>query len=81
MAYVDGSNLELMYLKEKEDDRNIVAHEIGHTLGALDKKSNEDIMYEHNQNSSSIILSQDSVNEIINNALLKERNRQKDEDE
>ena len=72
-----------MYLKEKEDDRNIVAHEIGHTLGALDKKSNEDIMYEHNQNSTSIMLSQDSVNEIINNALQKEkeRNQQQDKNE
>ena len=72
-----------MYLKYKEDDRNVVAHEVGHTLGALDKKSNEDIMYEHNQNSTSIMLSQDSVNEIINNALQKEkeRNQQQDKNE
>ena len=83
LAFVKGSNLELMYLKYKEDDRNVVAHEVGHTLGALDKKSNEDIMYEHNQNSTSIMLSQDSVNEIINNALQKEkeRNQQQDKNE
>ena len=65
LSYVTGPGNGLMYMPEGNENILINIHEIGHTLGASDKDSLSDIMYKSLDENVLVTLTQESINEII----------------
>ena len=69
LGYVTGDKMNNIVLTTDTENNIIAAHEIGHTLGATDKETNDDFMYKFADNNTDFLLSQETINEIIENGF------------